>query len=233
MVTRIQVGTEVVTSDDSIASPLNLEHSQRGNLVSLPLRDRVLGDANSFGERRLRTEVVDEPLKRGLGTVTHMSAFLHSRLNSVNPRFIAGLQPSADNKRMVDTPKPEHYPSFATWLEATRKAFRVQKQQIADIAGVSPQAVTKWFKGGDVRAEPLQKIADWSGVPYASLRLLLEGKPLADQRTKKGAPAPSPAVQRIARKVQSLQGDEASLSAVEVLVDTFLSQSAQKRKTGA
>lgn len=162
-----------------------------------------------------------------------MSAFLHSRLNSVNPRFIAGLQPPADNKRMVDTPKPEHYPSFAAWLEATRKAFRVQKQQIADIAGVSPQAVTKWFKGGDVGAEPLQKIADWSGVRYASLRLLLEGKPLTDQRTNKGAPAPSPAVQRIARKVQSLQGDEASLSAVEVLVDTFLSQSAQKRKTGA
>lgn len=233
MVTRIQVGPEVVTSDDPITSSLNLDHSQRGNLLSFPLRDSVFGHANSLGESRLRTEVVDEPLKRSLGTVTHMSAFLHSRLSSVNPRFIAGLQPAADNKRMVDTPKPEHYPSFAAWLEATRKAFRVQKQQIADIADVSPQAVSKWFKGGDVGAEPLQKIADWSGAPYSSLRLLLEGKPLTDQRSKKNAPAPSPAVQRIARKVQSLQGDEASLSAVEVLVDAFLSQSSQKRKTGA
>lgn len=233
MVTRIQVGPEVVTSDDPIASSLNLDHSQRGNLVSFPLRNGVLGDADGLSESRLRTEVVDEPLKRGLGTVTHMTAFLHSRLSSVNPRFIAGPQPSADNKRMVDTPRPEHYPSFAAWLEATRKAFRVKKQQIAEVAGVSPQAVSKWFKGGDVGAEPLQRIADWAGVPYASLRLLLEGKPLADQKAKKGSPPASPAVQRISRKVQSLQDDHASLSAVEVLVDTFLAQSTQKRKPSA
>lgn len=233
MVTRIQIGPEVVTSDDPITSPLNLDHSQRGNLVLFPLRDGVLGHAHRFRERGLRTEVVNEPLERGTGTVTHMSSFLHSRLSEVNPRFIAGTKPAADNKQMVDTPKPEHYPSFAAWLTATKKSFRVQKKDIAEIAGVSPQAVSKWFKGGDVGPEPLQKIADWSGVQYASLRLLIEGKPMLEQKGKKGVPMPSPAVQRLSRKIQGLQGDDSSLSAVEVLVDTFLSQSSQRRKPGA
>jgi transcriptional regulator with XRE-family HTH domain len=131
---------------------------------------------------------------------------------------------------MVDVPRPEHYPSFPQWLEATRKAFKVRKQDLAQIAGVTPQAVTKWFRGGDVGPDPLRKLSDWSGVPYAELRMLLEGQPVTAVKPKKGLAPPSPVVQRLSRKLQILSSDESSLGAVEALVDTFLSQQAARQK---
>lgn len=229
MVTRVQIGPEVVTSDDPITSPLDIEHSLGGNLLLLPLGDRVRGNPEALRKLHLGAEMPEDPVKC---SVTHMDSFLHYRLNKLNHGFIAAYKPAADNKRMVDTPRPEHYPTFAAWLDATRKAFKLRKGDIAEIGGVTPQAVSKWFRNGAVGPEPLEKIANWAGVSYADLRLLIEGKPLHEPKGKKGLPPPSPAVQRIARKVHLL-GDESSLGAVEVLVDTFLSQQTKKRRPNA
>lgn len=227
MVTGIKVGAEVVSSDDPITSPLNVEHSLSRNLVLFPLRNSVRRDADSLCKLLLGAQVPEDSSKC---SVVHMSDVLHSRLNNINPGFIAGSKPAADNKQMVDTPRPEHYPSFNAWLEATRKAFGVRKGDLATVAGVSAQAVSKWLKGGDVGAVPLRKLADWAGVPYSDLRMLLEGQPIRDAKPRKGLPTPSPAVQRLSRKIQILAPDSHSLTAVEVLVDTFLAQSSRKQK---
>jgi hypothetical protein len=43
---------------------------------------------------------------------------------------------------------------------------------------VTPQAVTKWLKGGAVEVEKLARLAEWSGYSFQSLRRLVDDQKL-------------------------------------------------------
>lgn len=75
---------------------------------------------------------------------------------------------------MTKTPDPREYSSFADWLAVVTAGRGVQRE-IARACGVSPQAITKWLQGGQVKPEPLRKLADWAGRPYSDLRMLADG----------------------------------------------------------
>lgn len=227
MVTRIKVGANVVPSDDAITSTLNVEHSLSGNLVLFPLSDRVRRDPESSSKLGLGAEVpFDSGKDAGVSSVTHMTDYIHRQLSRVNPHLIAGAKSTHDTKAMVDTPRPEHYTAFKDWLEAVRKSRNLTKAAIAAIGGKSPQAATKWFQGGDIEPESLAKVADWAGVPYEHLRLLLDGQPINKKRPV--VPILSPIAQRISRKAEML--DDVSISAVETLIDTFLATAQKQNK---
>jgi transcriptional regulator with XRE-family HTH domain len=225
MVTRINVGAEVVPSDDSIADTLDFKHPLGGNLLLFPLRNRVRRNSEPSREFLLRSEMLENPSER----VIHMPSVLHYGLRKRNRQLIATDKPSVDNENMAETPRPEHFSEFKDWLEAVRLSRRLSKKSIAEVAGKTPQAASKWFSGGDIEPEPLRKIADWAGVPYAELRMLLDGQPLTQKR-RGTSPAPSHAVQRIARKLEHLDGDEVSMTAIEALIDSFMNSHAKVRR---
>lgn len=229
MITGIEVGPEVVTSDDSTASPLNVEHSLRGNLVQFPLRDRVDRNAESRSELSLRPEMSKNALKGSRGSVTHIDAVVHRQLRKRNRQLIDRTGTDNENKQMVEMPSPEHYSTFAQWLDAARKSRRLTKTAIAKIGGVKPQAVTKWFKDGDVKPESLRKLSDWSGIDYSKLRLLLEGQPIVEVRGK-GPPPPTPTLRRLITKLRVLEEVEGGLHVLETLADTLIEQADQKKR---
>jgi transcriptional regulator with XRE-family HTH domain len=229
MVKRIQVGTEVVASDDAITSPLNVEHSLGGNVVEFPLGNSVRRDSESVSERLLRAQMPKNTIKGSAGSVTHIRDGIHRQLIGRNRQLIEESEGGADNKQMVDTPKPEHYSTFAQWLEAMRKSRKIPKSEIAKLANVKPQAVTKWFKGGDVKPAALTLISNWSGIEYSKLRMLLEGQPVSEGK-KKGLPADTPTLRRLVYKLRSLEDDENSMHVMESLADTLLAQHTDKNK---
>lgn len=229
MVKRVQIGPEFVARDDSIASPLDIEDALGGNILEFPLGNSVRGDSQGVGECFLRAQMAKNSVKGSAGSVTHIRERIHRQFRGRNRQLIEGSEEDADNKQMVDTPKPEHYSTFAQWLEAIRAARKVKKADIATIAKVKPQAVSKWFKGGDVNPAALALISNWSGVEYSKLRMLLEGQPLTEAK-KKGPPPDSPALRRLVYKLRSLEEDENSMHVMESLADTLLAQHTDKNK---
>lgn len=72
-------------------------------------------------------------------------------------------------------PDPESCASFSEWLKAlTGKKYGVTQRVVAEVAATTPQAVTKWLKGGAIEAERLVRLAEWSGFSYQSLRRLVD-----------------------------------------------------------
>lgn len=225
-VERIQVGTKLMSGDTPIHGLLDLENPLSRDTGLLPLGDRIGGHTEPPGQLCLR----HNPEDGVQSAVVHIDDYIHRRLMRVNHHLIADDQPTADHKRMVDTPRPEHYATFPQWLIAIQSARKVTQRAIATIAGTKPQAVTKWLKGGGVEPEPLRKLANWAGVEYSALRLLLDGQPQETGRQKKQFTQQAPATMRIARKIDLLK-DEVSLTAVESLVDTLLSSAASQKRT--
>lgn len=76
------------------------------------------------------------------------------------------------------SPDPESCESFEEWIrDLTKKGTGCTQRQVAEVAGVSPQAVTKWLKGGSVEVGNLARLAEWSGYSFQSLsRLVTENK---------------------------------------------------------
>lgn len=73
------------------------------------------------------------------------------------------------------SPDPDSCDSFAEWVrDLTKKGRGVTQRQVAEVAGVSPQAVTKWLKGGAVEVGNLARLAEWSAYSYQSLRRLVD-----------------------------------------------------------
>ncbi len=99
------------------------------------------------------------------------------------------MSPDQQNQHVVDLrafppaptvwPNPAEFDSFSEWLQAlTSKRYGVKQKTLAEVAGRTPQAVTKWMKGGMVEAESLVRIAEWSGFPYMLFRRLLDEEKL-------------------------------------------------------
>lgn len=62
--------------------------------------------------------------------------------------------------------------------DLTRKGSGATQRQLAEVAGVTPQAVTKWLNGGAVEVGNLARLAEWSGYSYQSLRRLVDEQKL-------------------------------------------------------
>ncbi len=100
------------------------------------------------------------------------------------------MTPGPDNPGMSDgkylppfpatSPDPESCSTFAEWIrDLTAKGRGLTQRQLAEAAGATPQAVTKWLKGGAIEVERLARIAEWSGYPYSQLRRLLDDQKIA------------------------------------------------------
>ena len=74
----------------------------------------------------------------------------------------------------ISTPNPRDYATFAAWLAAVT-ARRGAQREIARACEVTPQAITRWLGGSQVRPERLKRLAAWSGWPYSDLRMLVDG----------------------------------------------------------
>jgi transcriptional regulator with XRE-family HTH domain len=225
----VEIGAQLVTSHATADGPLDLQHPFSGNATLLPFRHGVRTHAEAPRELGLR----DNSKYRQKGAVVHLDDYVHRRLSSVNHLLIARLQPVVDHKPMVETPKPELFSTFAQWLDAVRRSRNLTKKNIATVAGVSAQAVTRWFKGKGVDEAPLQLIADWAGTDYAHLRLLLEGKQLPGGK-KRGPESAmrSPDAHRISRKLDLLASSPETLADIEAMVDHQLEKRAKQRKRG-
>lgn len=92
--------------------------------------------------------------------------------------------PLPQNQRVVDLtglpyppdrwPDPRTCKDFPEWLRGLTEFGGVTQRQIAQVAGASPQAVTKWLKGGAIEVERLARLAEWSGTEYRELRRLVD-----------------------------------------------------------
>lgn len=84
---------------------------------------------------------------------------------------ITGLPPPPPR-----VPDPSSFTTFSGWVRELTDPDRygVRQRVLAEVAGASPQAVTKWLKGGAIEADKLARVAEWCGVSYQSLRLLVD-----------------------------------------------------------
>jgi transcriptional regulator with XRE-family HTH domain len=88
------------------------------------------------------------------------------------------------NQHMVDLtglpyppdrwPDPRTCKDFPEWLRGLTEFGGVTQRQIAQVAGATPQAVTKWLKGGAIEVERLARLSEWSGQEYRELRRLVD-----------------------------------------------------------
>jgi transcriptional regulator with XRE-family HTH domain len=90
-----------------------------------------------------------------------------------------------ENLYMVDNDElpvpPDHWPdpaqfrNFGEWMrELTKKPDGVKQVTIAKVAGVKPQAVTKWVNGGSIEVDKLMRIAQWAELDFDELRRLVD-----------------------------------------------------------
>lgn len=78
-------------------------------------------------------------------------------------------------------PDPSAADSFAEWvkdLTADRgRRYGVTQVILAEVCGVTPQAVTKWTKGGDIEVDPLARLALWIHEPVLKMQhLVMRGR---------------------------------------------------------
>lgn len=227
LLTRVEVGAQIEPAEKAIGGPLDIENPLGRDFPLLPLGDGVGSDSYAPGQFGL-----GHTLKQAVkGTVVHMSDYVHHRLIKVNQQLIVPSEQGVEHKRMVDTPHPRHFSSFADWLEAVMRSRDVTKADVARAGGSSPQAASKWFKGGGLDVPHLRKLADWAGADYSELRTLLDKQPLPKARGRLREIPKSGDVMRISRKLDQIAWDDDALKSVEALVDHLTSRSgSHKRK---
>jgi transcriptional regulator with XRE-family HTH domain len=177
---RVEIGTELVSRDGAVTCPLNSDHALRRNTVVYPFGDRLWRYTNSPREGGLGTDGAERSLKDF--TAHDCDALIHSQFMSVNDTVIAHKPHVYDSSGMDKRiPQPENYANFAAWVRAAADYVGSQAA-LARAVGVSPQMVTKYLNGKTAEPENLEKFADWSGVAYAKLRMLMDGKPVSEAK---------------------------------------------------
>lgn len=94
--------------------------------------------------------------------------------------LIAWILLVPQNQRMVEN-------NYKDALEAMMISKpSATKAELARIANVSPQAVTKWFKGGSIEEWNVRAIADYFGADFAELRANKRFVPLTTSNVERG-----------------------------------------------
>jgi transcriptional regulator with XRE-family HTH domain len=177
----VHVGPEIVTSN--VTPPGTSEvgaldrHSFFGRDARLkPLGDGLRGNLELPSKCGLGTESLDGALQNF--NVAH-TVVVHRQFTAVNCDVIDSQPLVDDYGVMKQVPQPENYATFAAWVIALC-SWAGSQARVAKEVGVSPQAMTKYRKGGSIEPRTLEKFADYSGVSYAKLRMLVDGKPVSD-----------------------------------------------------
>ncbi len=61
-------------------------------------------------------------------------------------------------------------PTLALRLRSLQKHLAVSQAKLAAKAGITPQAMTKWLKGGEAKEANLRRLAEKAGVDFRDLR---------------------------------------------------------------
>jgi transcriptional regulator with XRE-family HTH domain len=182
MVTRIQIGPEVVASDDTVTGPFDVKNALSRDSVVYPFGDRLWRNTDGPSKRSLRPESLEDG-KQNIGC--HETTYIHGQFMTVNSEVIAHNLPVDDHDAMPHRiPQPENYATFAAWVMAMA-SYAGSQAALARGVGVSPQMITKYLAGKSIEPENLEKFANFSGVSYAKLRLLVDGMPLSDAKNVK------------------------------------------------
>lgn len=104
-------------------------------------------------------------------------------------------------------PDPRQCKDFAEWLHqlTDKSGCNVRQTDVARAALRSPQAVTKWLKGGSIEVETLARLAAWTGAGFDHLRRLV------DESKLKTMPAESLEPKRAGGALVSVQSEIAAL----------------------
>ncbi len=108
---------------------------------------------------------------------------------------LSGLPP-----RPGTWPDPRSCKDFAEWLRELTKISGVKQRTIAEVAGSTPQAVTKWLNGGMIEVERLARIAAWADFPFEELRRLIDEPKLGILPSTVGSPRAAYATPKNAQK---------------------------------
>lgn len=187
---RVDVGTQKMSRNASCFG--DREYTLRWDPGPLPLADRLRGCLDDLREsilaaHSLRCEFdrigrpdLDGVLAafaslRRIEVLCHESK-IHHWCSAINYASIAVSARPMEYQLMVDTiPKPAAFRSFGAWLEAMAQSG-IHYREIAKVAGVSPQMVSKWkkpHKPAKPQPEQLEAIGRGFGVPYADLHRLV------------------------------------------------------------
>lgn len=171
---RVDIRTQVGTSDSTLTGSLDVQDALRRDTVIYPFGDRLWGHADGASEIGLRAK---GPENAGENCAGHNLSVIHRQFMSVNDQMIA-YQPMDDESTGMDRrmPQPDGYANFAAWVRAAYE-FTGGQAPLARAVGVSPQAITKYLAGRSATPETIEKFAAWAGVPYAKLRMLVDGRP--------------------------------------------------------
>jgi transcriptional regulator with XRE-family HTH domain len=225
MIARVQIRPEVVAGDDSVTGSLNIEHPLSGDTVVYPFGDRLWRHADRSGELRLRA---DDSENGGQNAIAHETPLIHGQFMSVNNQVIAH-HPMVDEHAGMrnEIPQPENYASFKAWIIALCDCAPSQAA-LAKAVGVKPQMITKYRNGRSIEPENLQKFADYTGVSYAKLRLLVDGKSVSDARQIKDRinQTATPMGAQIGRKWEAIH-DEGTRTLIAQQIENAIEQ--QKR----
>lgn len=223
MITGIEIRSEVVPSDDPVQSPLNVNHLLRRDSALEPSSDGLRRDAQLAGELGLAPvpERGNCAPENNSGTwnsireldsgISHNCKVIHGRFIPVNDRVIAHTPAADEHEPMSNAsiPQPENYASFAAWVRALVHQVGGNQAALCRAVGIKPQMLTRYLSNGAPTTENLQKFADYSGVSYAKLRLLIDGKPLSEAKTIKDRvnQTATPAGAQIGRQWEIIQDE--------------------------
>lgn len=179
---RVEIRSDVVPSDVFPVGTREVRALDGNDLLGRnadlePLGDGLRTDAELTRERGLRLEGLDDSMQR---ICDGHNVVVHRQFTSVNRQAIDS-QPLVDDDaaRMKPVPQPENYATFAAWVSALCQRAGSQAR-VAKEVGVSPQAMTKYLKGGSISPKTLERFADHGGVSYAKLRMLVDGRPASE-----------------------------------------------------
>lgn len=131
---------------------------------------------------------------------------------------------------MSEITPPEAFTRFQDWLSAALRARGITQMALAKQCGVTRQAVTAWLRGGPISPAALEKISQWSGVQYMSLRYLVDEMPQPGSRQARDSVlARDPKVTRISALLETMAGDDEKLNLLESIVQSFVDQALTER----
>lgn len=108
--------------------------------------------------------------------------------------------------RPYRVPDPQSCADFTEWLLALtdKKRGGVAQTIVAAAAGTTPQAVTKWTKGGSIEVERLSRLASWTGASFQQLRNLIDESKLKTLPAEIFESAPTTPLVKVESEISTL-----------------------------
>lgn len=161
---ELLIGVQVraqVTAADAASTQLFKLDNPLGWDAALPLPYGLHGDPAGFGHSSAASGDLHHLIKRRFCFCMHELNLNHGLID-VNPQLIDSPCRHADNKPMVSNP-------LGPLIRKKLGEKKLSQKDLADHAGVTPQAVTKWLNGGNIEDDTLVLVADLIGMKPGDL----------------------------------------------------------------